>query len=51
MKKEQIKKLYDSKFMKMYDLQYKEGAHYYCASRRDEEHLQAGVTSQYFTWI
>ena len=41
MKKEQIKKLYDSKFMKMYDLQYKEGAHYYCASRRDEEHLQA----------
>lgn len=41
MKKEQIKKLYDSKFMKMYDLQYKEGAHYYYASRRDEEHLQA----------
>ncbi len=39
--KEQIKKLYDSKFMKMYDLQYKEGAHYYCASRREVEKLQA----------
>lgn len=41
MKKEQIKKLYDSKFMKMYDLQYKEGKHYYCASRREEDRLQA----------
>lgn len=46
MKKEQIKKLYDSKFMKMYDLQYREGAHYYCASRREKDNLQAVLSKE-----
>ncbi|MCD8019403.1 MAG: NUDIX hydrolase [Clostridiales bacterium] len=39
MKKEQIKKIYDSKYMKLYDIQYEKGAHYYCASRREEDRI------------
>lgn len=41
MDKSQVKKVYDSKFIKLYDMRYKEGAHYYCASRREEESLPA----------
>lgn len=41
MKKEQIKTLYDSKFIKMYDMQYEEGRHYMVASRHDVDSLPA----------
>ncbi|MDO4976569.1 MAG: NUDIX hydrolase [Eubacteriales bacterium] len=41
MKKEQIEKVYDSKFIKMYDLQYEEGRHYMVASRHDVDDLPA----------
>lgn len=34
-KKDQIKTLYETKFLKMYDIQYKEGKHYYNATRRN----------------
>lgn len=36
-KKEQIKTLYETKFLKMYDIQYKEGKHYFNATRRNVE--------------
>ena len=32
-----IKSLFESKFIKVFDLQYQEGRHYYNATRRDEE--------------
>lgn len=41
MRKDQVKKVYDSKFIKLYDIQYEEGAHYYCASRREPDRLPA----------
>lgn len=41
MNKEQIKTIYDSRFMKFYDLQYEEGRHYYMASRRELDDLPA----------
>ena len=46
MKKEEIKTLYDSPYVKFYDIQYQEGAHYYCASRRDEERMLATASTQ-----
>ena len=30
-----IKSLFESKFIKVFDLQYREGRHYYNATRRD----------------
>ena len=36
-----IKSLFESKFIKVFDLQYGEGRHYYNATRRDEEDLVA----------
>lgn len=39
MKKEQIKSLFDSKFIKVVDIQYEEGRHYYNATRRNMDEL------------
>lgn len=40
-KKEDVKSLFDSKFIKIFDLQYEEGKHYYDASRRPLNQLVA----------
>lgn len=45
-KKEQIETIYHSKFMKLYDLQYEEGKHYYCASRRELEDMPAIIETE-----
>ncbi len=39
MKKEQVVSLFDSKFIKVVDIQYEEGKHYYNATRRDMDDL------------
>ena len=39
MKKEQVKSLFDSKFIKVVDIQYEEGKHYYNATRREMDDL------------
>ncbi|MBR0381702.1 MAG: NUDIX hydrolase [Eubacterium sp.] len=44
MKKEQVKTIYDGKYLKLYDLQYEPGAHYYNASRREKDRLPALMT-------
>lgn len=36
-----VKPLFDSKFIKVFDLQYADGKHYYDATRRDGQHLAA----------
>ena len=41
MDKDQIKTIYDSRYVKLYDMQYEEGAHYYMVSRKPKEHLPA----------
>lgn len=46
--KENIKKLYDTKFLHIYDLQYEEGKHYYNASRRTIDELAAAKTDEEF---
>ncbi|MCI6859263.1 MAG: NUDIX hydrolase [Eubacterium sp.] len=33
--------IYESKYMNLYDLQYREGGHYYCASRRGKDRMVA----------
>ena len=38
-RKDQIETLYESRFLRCYDLQYAEGKHYYEASRREEKDL------------
>jgi ADP-ribose pyrophosphatase len=43
-----IKPLYDARFLRLYDLQYKEGAHYYDVSRRTSENLVARKTDNEF---
>lgn len=48
MDKEKVKNLFDSRFIKVYDLQYKEGKHYYDATRRDTDHLTAVKTEEEF---
>lgn len=40
-KKEQVKTLFDTRFIHVYDLQYEEGKHYYNASRRGLSDLMA----------
>ena len=40
-KKENVKPLFESKFIKVFDLQYEEGRHYYNASRRSIDNLMA----------
>ena len=39
--KDKIETMFDAKFVRVYDLQYKEGKHYYNASRRKAEDLVA----------
>ncbi len=39
--KDKVKPLFESKFIKVYDLQYKEGKHYYDATRRQLNDLMA----------
>ena len=31
--------IYESEYMNLYDLQYREGGHYYCASRRNKDRM------------
>ncbi len=46
--KENVKKLYDGKFIKLFDLQYAPGKHYFEASRRNEDDLAAVKTDEEF---
>ncbi|MDO5146201.1 MAG: NUDIX hydrolase [Eubacteriales bacterium] len=39
--KNKIKRIYDSRFMRLYDIEHREGKHYYVASRRAPERLLA----------
>jgi ADP-ribose pyrophosphatase len=43
-----IETLYETKFLRCYDLQYAEGKHYYVASRRGKEDLVAGKADDEF---
>ncbi len=43
-----IKSLFESKFIKVFDLQYGEGRHYYNATRRAEEDLVAAKSTEEF---
>lgn len=50
-KKENIKSLFESKFIKVFDLQYEEGKHYYDASRRQLDQLVAIKSEEEFRAI
>ena len=47
-KKENVKPLFDSKFIKVFDLQYEEGKHYYDATRRSLDRIVALKSSEEF---
>ena len=47
-KKENVKPLFDSKFIKVFDLQYEEGKHYYDATRRSLDRIAAIKSSEEF---
>lgn len=47
-KKENVKPLFDSKFIKVFDLQYEEGKHYYDATRRSLNRIAALKSSEEF---
>ncbi len=47
-KKENVKPLFESKFIKVFDLQYKEGKHYFDATRRPADNLMAIKTDEEF---
>ena len=47
-KKENIKSLFESKFIKVFDLQYEKGKHYYDASRRPMDQLVATKSEEEF---
>lgn len=47
-KKENVKPLFESKFVKVFDLQYEEGKHYFDATRRPLEHLMAVKSDKEF---
>lgn len=47
-KKESVKPLLETKFIKVYDLQYEEGKHYFDATRRDASNLVATKTDEEF---
>ena len=47
-KKENVKPLFDSKFIKVFDLQYEEGKHYYDATRRSLDRLAAVKSDEEF---
>ena len=46
--KQQVETLYETRFLKCYDLQYAEGKHYFEASRRNKEDLVARKTDREF---
>jgi len=48
LKKEQVKSLFESKFIKVFDLQYKEGTHYFNATRRSVDNLMAIKSDEEF---
>jgi ADP-ribose pyrophosphatase len=48
MNKDSIETLYESRFLKCYDLRYAEGKHYYAASRRGKDDLVAQMTDDEF---
>ena len=45
---EQVKSLYETRFIKVFDLQYAEGKHYYDATRRNKEDLVAIKSEEEF---
>lgn len=47
-KKENVKPLFDSKFIKVFDLQYEEGKHYYDATRRSLDQIAAVKSDEEF---
>lgn len=47
-RKENIKSLFESKFIKIFDLQYAEGKHYYDATRRSADRLMAAMSPEEF---
>ena len=47
-KKENVKPLFDSKFIKVFDLQYEEGKHYYDATRRSLDRIAVLKSSEEF---
>lgn len=47
-KKEQVKPLFESRFIKVFDLQYEEGKHYFDATRRPLENLMAIKSDEEF---
>ena len=47
-KKENVKPLFESKFIKVFDLQYEEGKHYYDATRRTADRLMAIKSDEEF---
>lgn len=47
-KKENAKPLFESRFIKVFDLQYEEGKHYYDATRRSVDNLMAIKTEEEF---
>lgn len=46
--RDQVKTLFETKFIKLFDLQYREGKHYFCATRRGLEDLSAVKTDEEF---
>ncbi|MCH4192589.1 MAG: NUDIX hydrolase [Butyrivibrio sp.] len=46
--KEQIKALFESKFLRVFDIQYAEGKHYYNATRRPADRLAAVMSREQF---
>ena len=46
--KEQIKALVESKFLRVFDIQYAEGKHYYSATRRPADRLAAVMSREQF---
>ena len=47
-KKEHVKPLFESKFIKVFDLQYEEGKHYFDATRRSADNLMAIKSDEEF---
>lgn len=47
-RKENIKSLFESKFVRIFDLQYEEGKHYYDATRRSADRLMAAMSAEEF---
>ena len=47
-KKDQVETVLDKKFLRLYDLYYEEGRHYFDASRRPLEELAASMTEEEF---